>query len=124
LKNSSDELAKFHAVSHAYITNKAKESSLQKALKDYEVITREYLYVEPTEAGIQVLKGLTIPAVKNVLKNLKVLDEDGNEDLLGIFQRFLNKYEGRHHLSGRLVNLDEFNAIIHNDYWFNNMLFR
>ena len=119
-----DELAKYHAVSHAYIMHKAKDSSLRQVLKDYEVITRDYLNVEPTEFGIQVLKSLTNPAVKNVLKNLKVLEESGDEDLVGIFQRFLDKHDGRHHLSGRKVNLNEFNAVIHNDYWFNNMLFR
>jgi hypothetical protein len=96
-------------------------------LKDMELHTRDYVISNPTEQRKAMMDMINKFGRRWFLKTVEALSEPG-EDLLGPIQRYLElgDLEGFDHynVKKRKLNLDAFNVIIHNDSWFNNILFK
>jgi hypothetical protein len=98
-----------------------------KVLKDMEIHTRDYVITNPTKEMMEFFNKFNSPARRSLLKTVEGLAEPG-EDLVGPIERYLaiGDLEGFSHynIKERKLNLESFNVIIHNDFWFNNMLFK
>jgi hypothetical protein len=81
----------------------------------------------PSEDVKKLLDMFNASGRSSLLKSAEGLAEPG-EDLVGPVKRYLEigDLEGYSHFNvkERKLDLNAFNVIIHNDSWFNNMLFK
>ena len=71
-----------------------------------------------------VLKSFAEPARKGIYSNAEALANPG-EDLVGPLKRYVENPDNPSHMNikERRRDPDGFNVFIHDDAWFNNMLF-
>jgi hypothetical protein len=96
-----------------------------QALADTEIFTNDFIHSNPTEELRTMFKSFAESGRKGLLSQMKALSEPG-EDLDRVLERYLDDPRNRNHINikERKLDLDGFNVIIHNDAWFNNMLFK
>ena len=92
-----------------------------------ELHTRDWVMAKPSENVKKLLDMFNSSGRRSMLKGVEGLAEPG-EDLVGPVLRYLEigDLEGYSHFNvkERKVDPNAFNVIIHNDSWFNNMLFK
>ena len=118
-KVALEELARFHALSYAYL--KSYPNGLEEGKADNAVFTTNYLNTTPPTRLCKFFKGYTNV---NFVKIIGCVEEPG-QDLESIYQKFqaVNDpfellqmlYKPRH---------NSFNVVCHGDLWFNNILFK
>ena len=57
-------------------------------LQHFEIVTRDYLIMDPTDAGAYINEVVMKPSLKNIFKNIEVLQEKGDfffdKDIFGV----------------------------------------
>ena len=90
-----------------------------------ELYTRDFVLTDPSEEMKKFWEMFREPGREGLFNNLRVSEEPG-EDFVGPLRRYLDDDDNPNHLNikERRLDLHGFNVIIHNDAWFNNMLFK
>jgi hypothetical protein len=96
-----------------------------QVLDETEIYTRDFIFTDPPEETKETLAGFGKAFHQGLISNTEALEDPG-EDFVGPLKRYFEKGEDKSHfnLKERQLNPNEFNVLIHNDLWFNNMLFK
>ena len=99
-------------------------STLQ-VLNELDFYVRDFIFTEPVDAARDFLNSYSELALKGLYSNVEALTFPG-EDLVGPVKRYLENPENLSHMNIKERRRDPngFNVFIHDDAWFNNMLFR
>lgn len=121
-KLALEELAKFHALGHAYLNN--YPGGVKEGLKKNEILTTDYSFVNQSELVKSAVDTVNETLFSGFAHLLDVVQEPG-QDFVGALNRM---HEKKNVFSFRkelyTAKEGEFNAICHGDTHLNNIMFR
>jgi len=90
-----------------------------------DFFVRDFVFTEPIDAMKDVLQSFAESAKKGICSNAEALANPG-EDFTGPLKCYLENPDNLSHMNikERRRNPNGFNTFIHDDAWFNNMLFK
>ncbi len=96
-----------------------------QVFKEMELYTRDFVLTDPSEEMNKMWEMFREPGKEIMFNSLRVTQDPG-EDFVGPLRRYLDDDDTPDHFNIKERRLDPqgFNTIIHNDAWFNNMLFK